>query len=134
MLNIRPIVGNAYNVPLDDNSVDIVIFKGVLHEVGNPVKALKEARRVCRSGGRILLVDFSEFPWRWNFSANLQWRFHHPKKLLAASLDKHPGFSAETIGDHIARSNLVLESLEPNLAIGHFAGHAIPMFLASATK
>jgi ubiquinone/menaquinone biosynthesis C-methylase UbiE len=134
MMNIRPMVGNAYKIPLDDNSVDVVIFKGVLHEVGNPVKALAEARRVCRGGGRVFIVDFSAFPWRWNFWSNLRWRLRHPEKLLAPSLDKHPGFSAETIRDHIARSKLALERFEPDFATGHHAGHAIPMFLASARK
>jgi ubiquinone/menaquinone biosynthesis C-methylase UbiE len=132
--NVRPMVGDAHKVPLEGGSVDVVIFKGVLHEVDSPLKALAEARRVCRSNGRIFIVDFSAFPWRWNFWSNLRWRLRHPEKLLAPALDKHPGFSAETIRDLIVRSNLVFERFETDFATGHHAGHAVPMFLASARK
>ncbi len=132
--NVRPMVGDASKVPLSDESVDIVIFKGVLHEVGNPLKALGEAERVCRKGGRILIIDFSAFPRLLLAWSNLKWRLRHPSRIFAPSLDKHPGFSAGSIRSYLESSSLVLERFEPNFAAGHHAGHAIPLFLASARK
>jgi ubiquinone/menaquinone biosynthesis C-methylase UbiE len=96
--NIRPIVGDASKVPLPEKSVDIVIFKGVLHEVGNPLKALSEAGRICRKDGKILIIDFSAFPKRWLMWSNLRWRLRHPGKIFATSLDKHPVFRAKQSG------------------------------------
>lgn len=132
--NVRPMVGDASKVPLSDESVDVVIFKGVLHEVRNPLRALNEAGRVCREGGKILIVDFSAFPARWLLWSNLRWRLRHPGRIFARSLDKHPGFSGDAIRAYVKSSGLVLERFEPSFAVGHNAGHSVPMFLASARK
>ena len=51
--------GNAEKLAfLQDGSVDAVVSVHSMHEIDHPVKALKEARRVLRSGGRMLVVDF----------------------------------------------------------------------------
>ena len=43
---------------LSDGSIDAVVMMWSLHEVRAPVTVLREARRVLRPGGGILIVDF----------------------------------------------------------------------------
>ena len=48
--------GDLYHVPLADNSVDVVILRYVLEHVERPVAAFREARRVLRPGGKLLIL------------------------------------------------------------------------------
>jgi SAM-dependent methyltransferase len=45
-------------LPIDSGSVDVVVASGVLHEMNQPVRALQEAYRCLRPGGRIMIVDW----------------------------------------------------------------------------
>jgi arsenite methyltransferase len=76
--NVRISVGDVNHLPAPDDSADVVLFKGVLHEVHSPDRALSEAKRVCKSGGRIVIIDFSEFPETWLRKSNLRWRIRNP--------------------------------------------------------
>jgi SAM-dependent methyltransferase len=49
--------GNLEALPLDDNSVDGVLLVLALTYVANPRRALREASRILRSGGRVVVVD-----------------------------------------------------------------------------
>ncbi|MDX2054576.1 MAG: class I SAM-dependent methyltransferase [Polyangiaceae bacterium] len=52
----RPtLVGNAEAIPLPDSSVDVVLSTQVLEHLPEPALALKEALRVLRPGGRLIL-------------------------------------------------------------------------------
>ncbi|MBI4515065.1 MAG: metalloregulator ArsR/SmtB family transcription factor [Deltaproteobacteria bacterium] len=51
--------GSVYNAPLPSASADLVTIHHVLHFLDNPAAALKEAARLLRPGGRLLLVDFA---------------------------------------------------------------------------
>lgn len=42
----------------EDRSVDAVVMMWALHEMDHPEAILKEARRVLRPGGEVLIVDF----------------------------------------------------------------------------
>ena len=57
-LLLRTYVAVAEALPLDDASVDRVIFGNVFHELDDPVQALSEARRVLAPSGRVLIVDW----------------------------------------------------------------------------
>lgn len=46
-------------VKLSDQSVDIAILSNVLFQTEDKKKAIEEARRVLRQGGRLLLVDWT---------------------------------------------------------------------------
>jgi SAM-dependent methyltransferase len=113
--------------------VDIVLFKGTMHNVEKPLGAISEAKRVCRRDGRIIIVDFVLFPIRWLRWRNLKWRLH-PGKLWAKPPDKHPGFSEREIRAYVRGLNMTLEKYEPNFAPGHHSGHSVPVFLAVAKK
>jgi len=52
--------GDALNLPLQENSVDVAMFCLVLHHIESPSDALCEAARVVTNGGRVLIIDMQE--------------------------------------------------------------------------
>ena len=51
--------GDIYALPLARDSFDVVTMHQVLHYLDDPGKALREAARVLRPGGRLVVVDFA---------------------------------------------------------------------------
>jgi ubiquinone/menaquinone biosynthesis C-methylase UbiE len=47
-------------VKLEDRAVDIVIFANVFFQIGDKAAALREARRLLKPSGKILLIDWAE--------------------------------------------------------------------------
>jgi 2-methoxy-6-polyprenyl-1,4-benzoquinol methylase len=54
--------GNAEKLPFDDDSFDIYTIAFGLRNVTNKDKALREAYRVLRKGGRLCVLEFSHLP------------------------------------------------------------------------
>ncbi|MFZ5834870.1 MAG: ArsR/SmtB family transcription factor [Pseudomonadota bacterium] len=50
---------DVQNIPLPDNSADLVTVHQVLHYLDNPAAAIREAARVLTPDGRLLIVDFA---------------------------------------------------------------------------
>lgn len=50
-------VMDAQNMQFDDNTFDTVVTSCVFCSVPDPVKGLREIRRVCKPGGRILMLE-----------------------------------------------------------------------------
>ena len=55
--NVTVASGSLEALPLDDASLDVAVLMLVLHHVAEPSRVLKEARRVLRAGGRLLIAD-----------------------------------------------------------------------------
>jgi ArsR family transcriptional regulator len=55
--NVTVSEGSLEALPLEDASLDVAILMLVLHHVAEPSRVLKEARRVLRAGGRLLIAD-----------------------------------------------------------------------------
>jgi ArsR family transcriptional regulator len=51
--------GDMYQLPLAGASFDAVVIHQVLHYAERPARAIAEAARVLRPGGRLLIVDFA---------------------------------------------------------------------------
>ncbi|MCK5041017.1 MAG: ArsR family transcriptional regulator [Sphingomonadales bacterium] len=51
--------GDMYNIPAEGSSQDVVIIHQVLHYADQPEEVLREAARVLRPDGTLLLVDFA---------------------------------------------------------------------------
>ncbi len=49
--------GNAAALPMGDGAVDFVVCRAAFKNFSEPVKALKEMKRVLRTGGTALLID-----------------------------------------------------------------------------
>jgi len=63
--NIEFRMGDAENIPLEDNSVDAVVGNMVLHHCPNPESAIKEMVRVLKPEGRLVLADMEEHKEKW---------------------------------------------------------------------
>jgi ubiquinone/menaquinone biosynthesis C-methylase UbiE/DNA-binding HxlR family transcriptional regulator len=50
---------SLYALPLNDHSADIVMLHQVLHFLDDPLSALREAARVLKPDGNLIIVDFA---------------------------------------------------------------------------
>ncbi|NBV55511.1 MAG: methyltransferase domain-containing protein [Verrucomicrobia bacterium] len=55
--NLDYVLGDIEKAPLPDRSVDLVLLSQALHHAENPRKALAEAHRILKPGGRVLILD-----------------------------------------------------------------------------
>ena len=58
--NIETRVASAYELPIEDATIDRAFLVTVLPEIPDPVRALREIRRTLKPGGRISITE--EFP------------------------------------------------------------------------
>ena len=54
---VEVLEGDATNLPLDDDTIDVVISNGVLNLVPEKDRAFAEIARVLRPGGRLQIAD-----------------------------------------------------------------------------
>ena len=68
-------VGSVEALPLDDNSLDLVVTQEVLEHVENPFKAMTEIARVLRPGA----IAYIQMPFTIGYHGcpNDYWRFTH---------------------------------------------------------
>ncbi len=72
-------VGNAAELPFDDNSFDLVTCQTLIMHVPSPQVALSEMLRILKPGGRILLSEPSNLPNQ--FSSDTVQRAMSPKEV-----------------------------------------------------
>ena len=56
------VVGDAMNLPFEDNVFDVYTISFGIRNVTRPQEALNEAYRVLKPGGRIMVLEFSQIP------------------------------------------------------------------------
>jgi demethylmenaquinone methyltransferase/2-methoxy-6-polyprenyl-1,4-benzoquinol methylase len=64
------VCGDAMSLPFLDNSFDIYTISFGIRNVTHPEKALSEAHRVLRPGGRLMVLEFSQIP-----NPSMQWAY-----------------------------------------------------------
>ena len=65
--NVKLIEGNAYELPFEDSSLDMVNLVTVLQEIPDRGKALQEVKRVLKSGGILAVTELfpdPDYPWK----------------------------------------------------------------------
>jgi ubiquinone/menaquinone biosynthesis C-methylase UbiE/DNA-binding transcriptional ArsR family regulator len=83
--------GDIYDLPLADDAFDVVILHQVLHFLDDGARAIREAARVLRPGGRLLVVDFAP---------------HEQEFLREKYAHRRLGFSPETVTQWMTASGL----------------------------
>ncbi len=58
--NVEFRLGEMEEVPIDDASVDLVFFSQSLHHAAHPERAIREAARILRPNGRIVILDLAK--------------------------------------------------------------------------
>lgn len=58
--NVESRQGELESLPIDDESCDLAFMLLVLHYIVEPVDALREACRILKPGGRLIVVDMRE--------------------------------------------------------------------------
>lgn len=74
--NFETRVGIAEEIPIESNSVDLVVTQSSLHEWDNPQKGLAEIFRVLKPGGSLILKDYNR-AWLSDWKRKLFGFFHH---------------------------------------------------------
>src|SRR5436190_22541454 len=57
--------GELENVPLEDASVDVALLSQALHHAASPTRALAEAARIVKPGGRVLVLELRGHQETW---------------------------------------------------------------------
>lgn len=83
--------GDIFALPAERNGYDLVVLHQVLHYLDDPSRALREATRTLRPGGRLLVVDFAP---------------HHEESLRAAHAHRRLGFARAEIAGFMADADL----------------------------
>ena len=85
----RFVVGDAENLPFDDESFDTVICANSFHHYPNPQKFFNEVARVLQPGGKLVLRDYTA-------AAPVIWLMNHTEMPLA-NLAGHGDVRAYTL-------------------------------------
>src|SRR5262249_27952858 len=83
--------GDIYDLALPRDSFDVVIIHQVLHFLDDSARAIAEAARVLRPGGRLLVVDFAP---------------HDLEFLREEHAHRRLGFAAETVTQWLEAAGL----------------------------
>lgn len=65
LANIRFMEGNAEELPIDDDTVDLVYANMLLHHVNDPLQVFKEMFRILKPGGKVMVTDITEHEHTW---------------------------------------------------------------------
>ncbi len=112
--------GDLYDLPLANSSFDVVILHQVLHFLDDGGRAIREAARVLRPGGRLLVVDFAP---------------HEQEFLREQFAHRRLGFAPDTVKQWIAAAGLessMHKSLKPEK--GSKGSIAVSLWLARDTR
>lgn len=65
LTNIRFLEGNAEELPIENELVDLVYANMLLHHVNDPLQVFEEMYRILVPGGRMIITDINEHEYAW---------------------------------------------------------------------
>lgn len=58
--NMHLVASGEYSIPLQDSLADLTWLSFVLHENAHPVRLLREAERVTKNGGKVVILEWKK--------------------------------------------------------------------------
>jgi ArsR family transcriptional regulator len=108
--------GEIERVPAPDGSFDVALLSQTLHHAADPGRAIHEAARLLRPGGRVLVLDL---------------RTHDEGWVRHKLGDRWQGFDDDTLSSWLTAAGLVT----PRVQVGaRGAGDPFVVLVAAATK
>lgn len=89
--NVQLRQGDIYALPVEPDYYDLAVMHQVLHYLDDPLRAIREAARALRPGGRLVIVDFAP---------------HEEENLRAAHAHRRLGFSGEEVAGYMTAAGL----------------------------
>lgn len=99
MSNYETRLGRAEEMPIESESVNLVVTQSSLHEWENPQKGFSEIFRVLKPGGSLMLKDYNRdwlSPWKRTL-----FKFFHHLEMFKFTLDEVVDLLRETGFDEI---------------------------------
>ena len=117
LTNLDYVLGDIESIPLKDSSVEVALLSQALHHANHPQKALKEAFRILKPNGRVIILDLLEHD------------FEKTRELYA---DIWLGFSENKLYQMLKESGF--KSIEMNVVSKEETEPNFQTILASAIK
>ncbi len=98
LANAQVRLGDIHHLPFAKNSFDVVTIHQVLHYLDEPERAIAEAARVLRPGGRLLIVDFAPHDLEFLRERHAHRRLGFPQNAMRQWIEA-PGLALESARD-----------------------------------
>jgi ubiquinone/menaquinone biosynthesis C-methylase UbiE len=118
-LSITGVEADARSLPFADDQFDVVVLASLVHLVPRTGSLLREAERVCRPDGRLLIAG----PWQKHPKSN-PWLKTILRGGKAPDARKHQPFNEKVLKQLLTRSTFL--GSKYNYPIGYFATLFMP--------